>query len=423
MYKAKINKTVIIFLLTILFTSILFPQKRREYRKVPSKRPIYFETHIFPNDSSFTCNLSYKISYNNLLFVKEDSHYSSGYSVTFEIYDEEDFVKRVIGNGEVITQTYSNTISDNIYHEGLIHFDIIEGDFEIKPSIILNNTAIEAKIKPFKLIVDSAQIYKPYFVGKIELCDSVKYQLVNFQNSVPFSEQKFDMLIPMYLNRKEKIALEILQNDKIVLEKELVNFDVLNSNLAECKGEIILNNNSDLPLIKFYKVNYINQKLVEGQFQIKLKIGGEDVNFTTPVLWYDKPKSLTDIEQAIEYLEIIGFNESADSILDLPDEEQYQALFSSWNKFDDDKSSSFNIVFNEFYSRIDFVIDEFNSLGKNDGVETDRGRTYIIYGKPDSIERTFNNTYDVVEVWDYKSINEKIYFSDKTGTGKFERIK
>nr|MDA3862136.1 GWxTD domain-containing protein [Melioribacteraceae bacterium] len=141
------------------------------------------------------------------------------------------------------------------------------------------------------------------------------------------------------------------------------------------------------------------------------------------VLWYDKPKSLENTEQAIEYLETIGFKHSADSLLDFSDDEEYQALFHFWKEFDDDSSTSFNPVFKEFYSRIDFVRNEYNTLGKSDGADTDRGRTYIVYGKPDNIERTFKDVYDVIEIWEYKLISEKIYFSDKTGTGKFERIK
>ena len=83
------------------------------------------------------------------------------------------------------------------------------------------------------------------------------------------------------------------------------------------------------------------------------------INFTSPVLWYNKPKSLTNIEHAIEYLEIIGFKNSVDDLLDFSDEEEYHALFDFWRKFDDDDSTAFNPVFDEFYSRIDFVVNKF----------------------------------------------------------------
>jgi len=78
---------------------------------------------------------------------------------------------------------------------------------------------------------------------------------------------------------------------------------------------------------------------------------------------------------------------------------------------------------NLLMEKIDFAKEEFNSLSKDDGLDTDRGKTYILYGEPDKIERTYSDIFNVLEVWIYNSMNEKIYFSDKTGTGKFIRIK
>jgi len=115
--------------------------------------------------------------------------------------------------------------------------------------------------------------------------------------------------------------------------------------------------------------------------------------------------------------------EKADSLLNLTEEKEYNALYNFWKKYDDDTLTEFNSVFDQFYSRIDYVKKEFNSVGKKDAIETDRGKTYINFGKPDNIIRTFNEVNDVIEVWEYNALNKKIYFSDKTGTGKFERIK
>ena len=167
----------------------------------------------------------------------------------------------------------------------------------------------------------------------------------------------------------------------------------------------------------------MNKNLIEGDARIHISSESIQLEFDTKVFWNDKPRSLFNSEYAIEAINLIGYNSVADSLLDISDDEQYQALFNFWSRFDDDKSNSFNEVFDEYYSRIDFVNKEYNSLNKNDGLKNDRGKTYLIYGEPDKIERTYSDVYNVLEVWIYNSMNEKIYFSDKTGTGKFERIK
>ncbi len=424
MNNIKTYKTFSILLLTLYLFNSSIAQKGREENTIPKKRPLYIETHLFSKDSTFICYLSYKIPLNNLLFVKENNYYSSGYSVNFELYKNNKFVKRVFGNGEVVTLSYSNTKNEKLYHEGVISFPIDDGEFSIKPSITLNNTGIEARIKPIKFLVDSSQTAKPIFVKNTKVkCNSVKYELVNFQNSLPFSEIEYAMLLPIDVENEEKISIIISQQNKIIFEKEIIDFEYLNPNITNCENKILLGSNSKLPLLKFAKLNFINRKLVEGMFEIELRIGEKIQKFQSPVLWSDKPKSLDNIEDAIEYLEIIGLENSADSLFDFSEDEEYQVLFDFWKRFDADTSTTFNSVFSEFYSRIDIVKNEFNSLGKKDALKTDRGRTYIFYGKPSSIERTFNDVYDIIEIWDYKELNEKIYFSDKTGTGKFERIK
>ncbi|MBU0475203.1 MAG: GWxTD domain-containing protein [Bacteroidetes bacterium] len=403
---------------------MLNAQKRKERNEIPHKLPLYIETHIFPSDSLFTCLISYKIPFSNILFIKENTQYTSGYTISFELYINENLYKRIYSSSEVSTDNYSETLSENIYSEGFVAFEITEGNFQIRPSIIINNTDIEARIKPIELIVDSTQIYKPFFVNRTKLiCDSINYQLVNFQNSIPFSEGGCDMLIPSFSEFQKSINLEILQNDKSIMNSKIYDTIFLNETVSSCNNQIVFTSDSTLPLIKFFKVNNVNQKLAEGEFEVSLELGKENINYKLPVLWFNKPNSLNNIEEAIDYLTIIGLSKSADSLSNFSEDAEYKALFNFWRRYDDDTSTVFNSVFAEYYSRIDYVKEEFNSVGKNDALETDRGRTYINLGRPDNIARKFNDVYDVIEVWEYKSLNEKIYFSDKTGTGKFERIK
>lgn len=424
MNKNYLHKSIIaLFLALFLFTNI-HGQNKHEMNKKHPKLPVFIETHIFPAENIFNCVLSYKIPYSNVLFVKENNHYSSGYTISFEVYEKEKFVKRIYSSNNIFVDNYSETMSENIYSEGITLLTIAKGKYIIKPSIILNNTDIEAKIKPIELLVDSTQIYAPIFVKDVsQFCDSSKFQLVNFQNSIPFSDEQYHMLIPSFSENEKSIFIEFTQQNKSIIKIKINDHIFLNEKIESCNGKLMINKNSNLPLVKFFKVNFVNQKLEEGEVKLNVKIGSKNLEFQFQVLWFEKPNSLSDIEEAIEYLKIIGLNTKTDSLLNFKDEKQYDALYNFWAKYDDDTTTAFNSVFTEFYSRIDYVKKEFNSLGKNDAIETDRGKIYINYGKPDNIIRTFNEVYDVIEVWEYFELNENFYFSDKTGTGKFERIK
>ena len=141
------------------------------------------------------------------------------------------------------------------------------------------------------------------------------------------------------------------------------------------------------------------------------------------VLWNGKPRSLRDPESAIEMLKIIGKKSQADSLLDEHEEEYGQVLSDYWRKFDNDTSTTFNEVYSEFYTRIDHANEEYKILNGSPGALCDRGIVYVKYGEPDSAVRSYNENYNIIEIWEYKSTGMKIYFSDKTGTGEFKRFK
>lgn len=419
------NKHIKLTALFVLFLlNISFAQNGKGNRENNLTAPVFVENHILPSDSNFICILSYKIPFSSVVFVRENSHYSSGYTISFELFEKDKFIKRVYSSNKIIASNYSETNAEDKFSSGFVSLNISEGNYLIKPSIIIENTDIEAKIKPIEIRVDSNQIYKPFYVSSVsQNDDSTNYRLINSQNAIPFSDEKYDMLIPTFHSDEKSFEIEVIQNKETVLKSKIDDFVYLNPNFEIIENEIYLSSNLSIPKIKFYKFSFINQKLVDDKFEIILKRDTTKIKFEQKVVWFDKPKSLANIEEAIEHLKIIGLNKQVDSLLNFSEELQYHALHKFWSKYDDDKSTAFNAVFGEFYSRIDFVKSEFNSVGKKDALETDRGKTYINFGKPDSITRTFNDVYDVIEVWEYKSLNEKIYFSDKTGAGKFERIK
>lgn len=385
------------------------------------RAPIYFESHVTFADSLFDCIISYRIPNSSLIFTKNNGSYLTGFGLTIEIYNDEKFVKRVFINSKLQEDDYTETTNKNNYEQGLLKFKLSNGIYKLKPLLILNNTDREIHIKPINLIVDSNQVYRPYYVQSEQ--SEKNFKLINFKNSILFSEEKTDMLIPVYDNSITELNIRITQNGKNVFEKKLtdkIKLDVLS---VDKKNKSIIFPKNTKSGSNYFFIKNIGNKLLEGNVEVIFTINGSEYKYISDVFWKDKPKSLTKIEEAIEYLNLIGYNKSADSLLSLNEDLQYNALYRFWKKFDLDDSSAFSNVFNEFYSRIDYIQKEFHSLGKNDGTETDRGIVYLIYGKPDKVERKFNDVYDILEIWDYISIDKKIYFSDKTGTGNFKRIK
>ncbi len=118
-------------------------------------------------------------------------------------------------------------------------------------------------------------------------------------------------------------------------------------------------------------------------------------------------------------------------------EEKEAFIEQFWQRRNPDPTSSTNEFKEEHYRRIAYANDKFTS--GDPGWMTDRGRIYIIHGKPDSIEsRPDGGVYNrpieegggttsvyPYEKWRYRYIeglgsNIELEFVDKSGTGKYE---
>lgn len=101
-----------------------------------------------------------------------------------------------------------------------------------------------------------------------------------------------------------------------------------------------------------------------------------------------------------------------------------------WLRRDPDPDTELNEFREEHYERIAFANENFTA--GLPGWRTDRGRTYIVLGKPDKIEKgkaTFENLENVpFEKWFYNYAigfgnNIEIIFLDPTETGEFRFMK
>lgn len=96
-------------------------------------------------------------------------------------------------------------------------------------------------------------------------------------------------------------------------------------------------------------------------------------------------------------------------------------LFKFWNKRDDNIATPKNEYYTEYFKRVREASVRFKNLSKN-GFKTDMGRVYVMYGRPDQIER-FPNLQDTkpYEIWTYEQIEGGVTFiyADITGFSNY----
>jgi len=123
---------------------------------------------------------------------------------------------------------------------------------------------------------------------------------------------------------------------------------------------------------------------------------------------------------------IITENEKEAFLTLKTDEDREQFVESFWQRRDPTPETEINEFKEEYYDRIAYANEHFSS--GIPGWKTDRGKIYILYGKPDRIEKAraeFEEIENVLfERWFYKRItgigsNIRLTFIDPTETKEF----
>jgi hypothetical protein len=72
----------------------------------------------------------------------------------------------------------------------------------------------------------------------------------------------------------------------------------------------------------------------------------------------------------------------------------------------------------EYFRRVDYAFFNFQSVSQKDGADTDRGKIYILNGKPGSVERNLVGDKSF-ELWTYEKM-KKVYTFELVSNGNFK---
>jgi len=162
-----------------------------------------------------------------------------------------------------------------------------------------------------------------------------------------------------------------------------------------------------------------NVAIAQDRFQIYRPPAG-------PIAKLSKFPVLTE-KLAQEYYDEIKYIATKDELkiyksLNLEGKRNFLQKF--WNDRDPDPNTPMNEAYQEHLRRLKYVREHFSSSLK-DGLKTDMGRIYIIYGEPDEIERHLREAgYKPYEIWKYfgKQGGIEFIFADIKGTGEYELL-
>ncbi|HEY7752008.1 MAG TPA: GWxTD domain-containing protein [Ignavibacteriaceae bacterium] len=381
-------------------------------------------------DSLVLTNYLCKVPYVFLVFEKSGSDYIANYRLLVEIYSANNIlVDRESDNGSVKTNKFDVTNDRRMFQNNLFKFQLAPGQYEIRTVLSDLNTDREIKLKPEQLNtldIFSEKIFTPIVLQseEVQCADEKIKSISNFNGFIPFSSETYSLLIPISDTSVTKLNVEILCESESIENLEITESFVSDLSVESCEDKIMLSSGSSAVVTRNFILKKINQNLYEGPVTIKVTANEMDhqKDFMMPVVWQNKPFTLLDPHQAIKYLSFIEEDEIISELLEADDEMYSKQLLKYWKKFDPDPETLFNPLMQEYYERIDYADQHFRGLGKGSGINSDRGKIYIRYGKPSEVSRSSDANGNIVETWNYLNPQKKFMFVDLRGTGNFTLI-
>jgi GWxTD domain-containing protein len=138
------------------------------------------------------------------------------------------------------------------------------------------------------------------------------------------------------------------------------------------------------------------------------------------IRWIDRPRSLGNTSQALEALRYIASDSEVNEMRSASPERQKSLFTSFWKKRDPTPATAFNEQMAEFYRRVDYATENFGTLREPNGMRSDRGRAYILYGPPGSIDRNLLPGSAPEETWSYPNLHKRLLFIDKDRHGDYK---
>ena len=171
--------------------------------------------------------------------------------------------------------------------------------------------------------------------------------------------------------------------------------------------------------------NVPGEKFEQGKYQVSIQVRSGNVDHTQKadfmLVWQGMPLSLEDPRDAIEPLKHILPADQVKAIASGSTQEMTQKLYAYWRTQDPTPATAYNERMATFYKRVDYADFNYSNGHILDGVMTDRGKIYLLYGPPTDIERTFLPGDAPVETWTYTNNVKRIFrFEELSGHGEYK---
>lgn len=407
-------KTLIISLFLITTWS-LFAQVENYTGNYEPQVKYYQDFLSFKGDEGKTrLDVFIQVPYSSVQFVKTGQGFEASYSISVAIYDEEkkNLITEKIWNEKITAISFELTSSPDNFNLGHRSFELLPGIYNIVTSLTDNDSRNQYdsenkyEVKSFESFPSMSSVM---LVAKKTVVEGNTKIIPNVSRNVLTDRDDLSTFLEVYADTSRKLFIDyqILDEEEIELGKRITQIDA-----KQGSNQI------------FNEIDTLVLNLGKYFLKVTLRDSAGTIFGTSikPFIsrWSGVPKSITDLDKAIDQMVYIANTEEISYIEDAPDRlEKAKRFVGYWSKYDSNPSDSYNPVFNEYYSRVAMANANFTTYSM-EGWRSDRGMVFIILGPPDNIDRhPFEYYAKPYEVWQYYNLNRSFLFVDNTGFGDY----
>lgn len=272
--------------------------------------------------------------------------------------------------------------------------------FTFDESSVLSNAKSKApKYQPY--VLEGNISFSPYQVNM--------FALVSIKSKNNIFDYKIDYIPERLTNPWEK-TFTYSGTCEAELSSGLV-LDVNQKSISVNSSPGIYPSRENQNKIGILNIQLPSDRLFPGKFVLSIYQANRTdtlkINFN--VNWYDMPLSLKNPEYAADLMLNILTEDQYDKLKEGSKINIYENIIKYWKTQDPTPYTEYNEAMTEFFRRADFAFFNFQTVEFKDGAKSERGKIYLLYGKPTKIESSQKEGKSQ-EVWTYNNLKKLFYF-------------
>lgn len=383
-----------------------------------------------PNKDSVDAIIAYKFSPSNLTFERISSSTHNllrGIAFIEVIFrDEIGIIRKIVTKVDTLYKegdfTSLSYLSDEV---GSLFVCIPKGNYQVEVSLydkkIIKQKSIKIDLKLLKLasFSISTMIFAPkqnshtYIIEPKNFIDfKNRNKTILFGLTSKEKPNKINYIVKSFGDRTERLvwARDISFSGSLQELKGKFEFDSINLRLS------IVDDTQ--PNVYFFELNIPEHFAYPQRYTCYLFTEDnirDTLTFDFQIKWDQTPLSLRNIQYAIDLMYYILTDKEFEILKSYKKNELSTKFFETWKRFDTDTTTLFNEAMEEYYNRVDFAYFNYQTINEPDGAKTDRGKIFILFGKPSSISRELDKNGMIREIWRYPTIHQTFVFVSQDG--------